>query len=108
MEQFVAGEKKNEKYVAKNVVPSVSRSQGIMVWCGINGHGRLCLRRCPKIVRATDYQRVLGSAMSFITSRCHVLFTYLRNYVTFSTGLAELSSSKTVPACILHAAPLHG
>lgn len=61
--------KKGEKYIAKNVLPSTAISQSVMVWCGINGRGELILKRCPKKVKAVEYQNVLQSALHFIRPR---------------------------------------
>jgi transposase len=40
-----------------------------MVWCGINGQGRVCLRRCHNNVDSDKYHKTLASALGFIRPR---------------------------------------
>ena len=51
--------RKGDRYDAKYVTPSTSRSVGVMVWCGINGKGEMVWERCPDRVKAEDYQAIL-------------------------------------------------
>lgn len=62
------------KFEAKYLNNVVQRPEALMVWCAINGSGRLILKRCPKKVKAGDYQRILQSALHFIKPRCETLW----------------------------------
>lgn len=61
--------KTKDKYSAKYTIGTVSHPQKIMVWAAMDAGGRICLRRCPDKVNASEYQKILQSAMSFIRRR---------------------------------------
>lgn len=62
--------KDGDKFKAKCVMPVVSKSEGIMVWCAINGHGDLIIRKCPKTMKSADYtDTILETALNFIAPR---------------------------------------
>lgn len=63
--------RRGDRYDAKYVAPTSSRSVGVMVWCAINGDGDMVWARCKDKVKAEDYQDVLKKHIKFIRpSRC--------------------------------------
>ena len=59
-----------KRFDAHYTVPTVSKAEGVMVWCAINGAGELVVRRCPTTVDSLGYQQILKSALKFIRPRC--------------------------------------
>jgi hypothetical protein len=51
-------------------MPSVAKSDGVMVWAAINGKGRVIVKRCPKVVDSRAYQGILKESIRFIRPRC--------------------------------------
>jgi hypothetical protein len=62
--------KGDNQYLPKYVVPTVAHPEGVMVWAAMDATGGICLRRCPTTVDQAEYQRILGTALSFIRRRC--------------------------------------
>ena len=71
---------------ARYTIPAVQKAEGLMIWAGMNGKGKLCLRRCPPKMRSTDYQSLLGSALSFIRPRFVFLLFCIVPGTIFITG----------------------
>ena len=59
-------QKKLNKYIAKYVVPTEQKPQGIMIWAAINGAGQLVVERLPPTVTSKEYQQVLEKHLRFI------------------------------------------
>lgn len=57
-------------YFHRYVHKTVMKAQALMVWCAIDGTGRLFLLRCPAKINAAGYQGLLGQALTFIKRRC--------------------------------------
>lgn len=64
--------RRGKRYDAKYVVPTVARTEGVMVWAAINGKGDLIVKRCPTTVDSLGYQSILKSARHFIRGRFSV------------------------------------
>lgn len=72
--------KNASKFEAKYSLPSVAKSQGVMIWAAINGKGKVIIRRCPPKVNSAAYQDILATAMKFIRSR------FVRNCLVCTSG----------------------
>lgn len=59
------GDRYNPKYVQK----TTAKSEGVMVWCAINGKGDVLVKRCPDRVDALAYQQMLKESLHFIRPR---------------------------------------
>lgn len=61
--------KSANSFEAAYVTQVVQRPEGLMVWAAINGRGEICLKRCPRVMTAHDYQNILEASLGFIKTR---------------------------------------
>ena len=54
------------RFKAEYLIPSIGRTDGIMVWVCIDGSGTLIIKRCPQNVDSLGYQKVLQSVLPFL------------------------------------------
>ena len=59
-----------DRYSAKYTVKTTQRGEGLMVWAAINLKGEYIVRRCPKKMKADDYQELLADCLPFLKGRC--------------------------------------
>ena len=62
-------QKTDKKFVAKYVIPTVQKPEGVMIWAAMNGAGRIVLERCPPKVNSSAYQAILQTHKRFIQPR---------------------------------------
>ena len=55
-----------DRYHARYSVKTTLKGDGVMVWAAINSKGEYIVKRCPKKMKAEDYQDMLADCLPFI------------------------------------------
>lgn len=103
----VSSQVTDKKFIPKYVVPTVSKSQGVMVWAAINGTGNILVKRCPPTVKGHDYCDILADSISFIRPR-YTSFPAKRPSECLVSGHQGSNFNKMEQAYTVHAKPRFG
>jgi hypothetical protein len=93
------------KFVGRYVQNVVQKAESIMVWAAINGKGKVIVRRCPRKVKAVDYQGILSTALRFISPR-YSNFNKKKSF--FCAERRKVAFNRTVHQCTRQGAPFTG